>query len=240
MSPPSGTRLAARLAVALLAVLALASIPGCSDDGDEATTGTGATGQPTLPAPDGSALPPDDVDALGELYDPVLAAHGVVLTRGVLVDTSGGGYERSDEGTHLALYVRPVGPRTPDRYVEGIYELAALLSPDVFARWPGLQTYDICQEDADATEPLGAEVGALTQVELPRAVAEEFDWATGDLGDLVVLSRTTDGVRVFARAPVDEDPAWLAAQQAADDLVGSTTVPRITATTVGTAGTPDS
>ena len=222
-----------RVSAVLLAVAGLTvATAACSDDGEQASTG--ADGTPTLPAPDGSSLPPDDVDDLADLYDPVLAPYGVVLTRGALIDTSDGGYERSDEGTHLALYVRPVAPRSPEEYVAGIYDLAALLSPDVFARWPGLESYDVCQEDADTPEPPGTEVGALTQVELPRAVAEDFDWATGDLADLVALSRTTDGVRVFARQPVDEDPAWLAAQQEADTIVGTTTVPRITADTSST------
>ena len=54
----------------------------------------------------------------------------------------------------------------------------------MFERWPGLESYDVCQEPVDdgrsESEPL-----PVTQIELTREEAAAFDWATTGSADLV-------------------------------------------------------
>ena len=139
----------------------------------------------TAPAVPEGALPPAAALELEPIYGAALADLGLQLTdRGGLIDRSGGGYEPSATGTHLALYVEPIGDeRTVDEYLDGIRSVAAVFG-DVFERWPGLESYDVCQEpvedDGDpATEPL-----PVTQIELTKAEAAAFDWDTVTVVDL--------------------------------------------------------
>ncbi len=139
-------------------------------------------------------LPPTDPLALEPLYGEALAALGVELTaRGGLIDRNGT-YEVSAEGTHLALYVAPIGERTNDEYVDGIVELAKLLLPDVFDRWPGLETFDICQEAPQDNET--AYVSTITQLDLWRSASDTIDWERVELADLLRASEQDDRVVV--------------------------------------------
>ena len=103
--------------------------------------------RPGLPAFDAEQqLPPNDVGSLRELYDPALAKLGVRMTRAELIDITDSRYVPSNDGRHLAMYVEPIADYTDEQYVNGFWTVSALITPDVFERWPELESYDICQE----------------------------------------------------------------------------------------------
>lgn len=200
---------------AVLTVLLAAGLAACADDTDDAavpstidpadvttTTATGAD-------PDG-ALPPASADDLEPIYGEQLAELGLQLTgRGGLIDRTGGGYEPSAEGTHLALYVEPIGERSVPQYIDGIRSVAAVFG-DVFDRWPGLASYDVCQE------PEGESIGGdeplpVTQIELTRAEAAAFDWDTVSVVDLVrAAAAQPPGLALRVSSSLANDPAYLA------------------------------
>ncbi|WP_334145119.1 hypothetical protein [Rhabdothermincola sp.] len=213
-------------AVAVAAAVGLAALAGgCGEDGDSA--GTASTTIPAgaaalLPPIDGSQpLPPDDVAALRRLYDPALATMGLRLTRAQLIDLSKGSYTPSPTGTHLAMYVEPVGEYTDEQYVQGFWDLAALITPDVFARWSELQSYDICQEPMpsvnDDPEPF-----PITQVNITREAAAAIDWQHGSLTDLVRAARTDSDVKLVVSRAIRQSPAYKAAIEATEPATATT------------------
>ncbi len=229
-------------ATALAAALALGptlGVTACSDDSTSSTSTTVASGaNPLLPPVDGAqALPPDDVTTLRRFYEPVLEPFGLTLTRAALIDRSQGGYEPSPTGTHLALYVEPTRTFGDDEFVANLWELTAAVTPDVFARWSGLVSYDICQEpnpgEDDRPEPF-----PVTQIDVTRQAAAEVDWPAGDLVDLLVAARTVPDFAVRVKRTLRENPTYQEASQAADAEIlasGATTVP---AFTTGSPGAP--
>ncbi|CAN5746565.1 hypothetical protein BH20ACT2_BH20ACT2_09740 [soil metagenome] len=186
----SAAALALRLVTGLVAVSLL--VAGCSDgdsaDGEDRTVlAPDDTSDPPGTVAGTDALPPSSFEELAARYDPLLASHGLRLTRGALIDRSGGGYEPSATGTHLALYVEPTGVYSADDYLDGITELAALFGPMLFSEHADLETYDICQEpppaDDDSTEP-----PPITQVDLTRAQSAAIDWGTATLDTVVAAA----------------------------------------------------
>jgi hypothetical protein len=130
-----------------------------------------------VPIPTESARkPPVEAVALEPDYRDALAEIGLVLTpRGGLIDRSGGGYRKSATGTHLALYLEPLADRSVDQYVDGIAGASRVFLPSVFDRWPGLESFDVCQEPAaSADEP--KDPPPVTQIEVTRAQATALDW----------------------------------------------------------------
>jgi hypothetical protein len=231
------------LAAALVAGLAIGPVlSACSDDespsGSAATTTPEAGANPLLPPVDpAQALPPDDVTTVRRFYEPVLAPLGLTLTRAALIDRSNGGYEPSPNGTHFALYVEPTRPFTDEEFVQNLWTLSAEVTPDVFARWSGLVSYDICQEpnpgEDDRPEPF-----PITQLDLTREGSAQVDWVNGDLVDLLVASRTIPDFAVRVKRSLRESPAYVAASDAADRQIaasGGTTIP---SRSLGTLGTP--
>lgn len=180
-----------RLLVALAAMAILAS--ACSDDSDP-------------PA----GLPPVDVLDSADLFEPELTALGLRLTdRGGLIDRSDGGYEKSAQGDHFALYVEPIDDAgyTLDDFATNLVELTRLTAPRVFDAYPGVVSYDICQEPTPAldTDPDADEPRPLTQVQLTRDRVEAIDWETFDTAALFAES-TGDGNFVFVSGPIAEHP----------------------------------
>lgn len=53
--------------------------------------------------------------------------------------------------------MEPIADRTSEQYVEGLGTVT-VLSSDVFDRWPGLESFDVCQDppatEDDSDEPL--------------------------------------------------------------------------------------
>jgi hypothetical protein len=197
--------------VAGLALVLAVGVGACgSDDAAEPTEppATSPAETTTESAPERELPPPDALD-LESIYGPALAELGLQLTdRGGVIDRTGGGYEPSATGRHLALYVEPTEPRTAQQYVDGIRDVAVVFA-DVFERWPGLESYDVCQEpeqdDADpSTEPL-----PVTQIELTKAEAAAIDWSTVTVAELVRSSRAEPpGIALRVSAELINDPAF--------------------------------
>jgi hypothetical protein len=210
-----------RLAGAALAALLAVATAACGDDtaSSSSTEPPDETSTPEAPSTTGadpaSEFPPNDVAALKAIFDPLVEPLGVRLTRGVVVDRTDG-WEVSDTGTHLALYVEPVDDEayTVDDYVENIYAIAEAVIPQVFEPHPGILTFDICQEpyqaEDDRYEPFPA-----TQIEMTREQADAFDWAGGDLPELLTLLHTEEGARIHTDRDVQWSPAYVDALEAA-------------------------
>ncbi len=198
------------LSSALVLLLATGAA-ACGDDGDDAQVpSTIDPADVTSPGAPTGALPPPGALDLEPMYGEALADLGLVLVdRGGLIDRRGGGYVASASGTHLALYVEPIGDRTVEEYVEGIRTVAVVFS-DVFERWPGLETYDVCQEplavDDDREEPL-----PVTQIELTKAENAAIDWDTVTAADLVQSAMADPpGLALRVSSALAQDPMYLA------------------------------
>jgi len=205
---------ARRMRTVGLALVLAAGAGGCGSDDDAAppttTTAPGAeTTTSTTDAEAGSDLPPAGALELEPLYGPALAELGLRLTdRGGLIDRTGGGYEPSATGRHLALYVEPIGERTVDEYLDGIADVAVVFG-DVFSRWPGLESYDVCQEPEDDGSEPGTEPLPVTQIELTKQEAAAFDWDTVTVAELVRSSRAEPpGIALRVSASLINDPAF--------------------------------
>jgi hypothetical protein len=190
-----------------LAVLAI-TVAACGSDDAGPATSTVDESDTTAPTPEG--LPPASALDLEPIYGEALAALGLRLTdRGGLIDRSGGGYEPSPTGTHLALYVEPIGERTTAEYIDGIADVAVVFS-DVFDRWAGLVTYDVCQEPVDAeANDYGREPPPVTQIELTRDEAAAVDWSTVTVEEMVAASLADPpGLALRVSSTLALDPAY--------------------------------
>jgi hypothetical protein len=207
------------LVVALAAALAV-GLAACGDD-------DGAEGEPVPPGSDGSttvdpgSLPPAGALDLEPLYGDALAAVGMKLTdRGGLIDRSGGGYVASPTGRHLALYVEPIeDERSTEAYYDGILDVAVIFS-DIYDRWPGLETYDVCQEPPDPFGRQEAEPLPVTQIELSRSQSDAIDWDSVTVEDLVRGAQTDPpelALRVSTEMAAYPPYAAAAGSEAQDD-----------------------
>jgi hypothetical protein len=209
------------------------ALGACTDDADvgsggatTAASATIATGETAAaraalpPVADDQDLPPQDVSSIRGVYEGALATMGLHLTRATLVDTTDGRFEASSQGRHLALYVEPVAERDLAGYAEDLWTLSALLTPDVFERWPELESYDICQEpvpgDDDADEP-----PPVTQLDLTREAAERIDWDGGHLADLLVAWHTDPEVVLVAGRDLRRTPLFQEADAQARERTGA-------------------
>ena len=86
---------------------------------------------------------------------------------------------------------------------------------DIYDRWPGLETYDVCQEPTDPNGTQGPEPLPVTQIELTRAQSDAIDWDTVTAEELVRASRV-DPPRAHARRGRATE---MAAHRAYTDLV---------------------
>jgi hypothetical protein len=178
-----------------------------STSGAATTVPTGPT--TTLPAfeGDGAEYPPPDFDGLAAFFDPLVAPLGYRVGRGVLIERAT--YRETPEGDHLALYLEPFGPRTPDDYALEFLPIATLFVPAVFMAWPGLASFDICQEQFDwvgDTPPPG-----ITVFDITREAAAAIDWSTVDLAALLAADESLDGLRIHAVESVQTSAVWSAA-----------------------------
>lgn len=208
-------------AVALATVLALVAA-ACSGDGDGATpstidpsevTSSSATEEPV------GELPPAKPLDLEPIYGEALAELGLRLVdRGGTIDLSGGGYVASPTGRHLALYVEPIAGRSTEEYIDGIRDVAVVFS-DVFDRWPGLESYDVCQEPLDPDGTQGEEPLPVTQIVLTRAESDAIDWDGVSTVELVRRSLAEPPELVLrVGAELAEEPAYAAV---VEEAVGS-------------------
>lgn len=197
------------------AALVLAACGASDAVVDSATATTRPTPAPGLPAfADEQRLPPNDVGSLRALYDPALEALGVRVTRAELVDTTGNKYVPANDGRHLAIYVEPIADYSDEQYLNGFWNVTALMTQDVFERWADLESYDLCQEPLPAVDD-SPEPFPVTQVNISRGAASTIDWQDGDLVDLLVVARTDPDARIVVNRRIRDTPAYVAADAAA-------------------------
>ena len=208
--------------VALLAA-ALVALGACGNDG--AVTATSSPGTTTTIAPStttsapesvtttapsttaaSDALPPHDFDPLVEIFDPIVRPLGYELTRGALIDRDT--YEVDPEGGHLALYLAPLEDVSFDTYAADFPRIAEALIPMVFARWPGLESFDVCQEQYGFT---GGTPPSLTIVDLTAEAAAQVSWEGLDLETLIGYGNAVEDIAVWARNGVKESETWRSA-----------------------------
>jgi hypothetical protein len=209
-------------AVFLLLVLAScgddAASPSSTTDPSSTTTGLPSstastvlapttTFTPTLPS-GGGDLPPTDFDTLAAIFDPLVEPLGYRLGRAALIDLAT--YEESPEATHFAVYLTPLAAKSPDEYAAEIMSVARVFLPAVFETWPGLESFDVCQEPFEFegdTPPPG-----LTVLEVDRATAEAIDWASLDLAGLLDARQEHAGLFLHAQSAIKSSATWEAAE----------------------------
>lgn len=195
-------------------------IGACSDDDDAPDAAGEIPSTTTTSAP--TDLPANDEQALKALFDPFLEPIGQKVTRVGLYDLSVG-FELSDTGDHVAIYAEPIDPEGEGwdtaRYIEATAPGMAATAPFVFDTWAGVNSMDLCQEppQAEAPEP---EPPIVTQINLSRADSAFIDWENVTLADLIAARlRSPQTARASAGTEVRQHPDWIAAEEAAADLV---------------------
>jgi hypothetical protein len=126
-------------------------------------------------------LPPSSRKELVRVLGPKVAPLGLHITRAALVDTDN---RRSANGTHLALYVEPDGAYSPAEYLAGTATVSRVFLPLVFDRWPGLRSFDVCQEPPPEVDDR-PEPAPETQVFVRRGGRDAVDWQNADLAELL-------------------------------------------------------
>jgi hypothetical protein len=169
-------------------------------------TTTSADTLPTLPVT-ADDLPPPDVAAVAVLFDPLVEPLGYRVGRASLIDRAT--YRETPEGRHLALYLTPLTAKTADQYATDFLAIARTFMPTIFDHWPGLESFDVCQEPYEwegATAPPG-----LTVFDIDRESAGEIDWQTVDLAGLLLADGQLEGLAIFAQEEIHSSPVWQAA-----------------------------
>ncbi len=169
------------------AMLLLAPVALLSGTVDSATA--------TVARADGS-LPPSARKDLAAIFGPQVRKFGLRITRAALVDTK---QERNPRGTHLAIYVEPIGEYTPQDYVDGTVSVTRVFLPSVFTRWKGLRSFDVCQEPRPAVDDREAPPPE-TQVFATRAGSRMVDWSEVDVATLKATSDREDAAAGKERA----------------------------------------
>jgi len=137
-------------------------------------------------------LPRGTVEALAPIIDPLVRPLDLRVTRAELVDR--GASASGPAGRHLALYVEPMTAFSDDRLVQTIVPLARVLTPFVLQQWPGVESYDICQESPGSD---GGPAQTQTVFDVSRAYALAADWSRVDLAALVdQYNRGRPGLRM--------------------------------------------
>lgn len=148
------------------------------------------SGAGPAPEPRASLPPLNDVAFFDQLYGEELAALGLRLTRAARFEENPTHqpYSPTPTGTHLALYAEPMATFTADRFVANIAPLT-LVFRDVFDRWSGLTSFDICQEPIQAEAVEEKEPIPVSQVRMTRVQALGLDWDRLDLPALIRAAR---------------------------------------------------
>jgi hypothetical protein len=155
---------------------------------------------------DDPPLPPHDLTALAEIFDPIVEPLGYRVTRGALITRET--YAVDPEGDHLAIYLAPVTDISFDTFASDLPAITAVFLPLVFDRWPALASFDVCQEpfaSEAATPP------SQTIVDLTREAAGVVDWDGIDLAGLIRAGSDVDGLTVWARGDVLNSDTWQSA-----------------------------
>ena len=199
-------RPATRLTACVGLVLALVACSGSSDSGSTPAPVTGA-------AP---GLPPATFADLAPLFESQVRPLGLRLTRAALVNA--GTRRPSPTGTHLALYVEPTSQWSDSRQVEAIVPLTRTLGPGLFARWPGLDSFDVCQEPSPGADDR-PEPSPVVTVDMTREGSDAIEWDRADLVTLSVASARGSGVRLSASEAIGREPTFRSAREKAQAVV---------------------
>jgi hypothetical protein len=160
-------------------------------------------------------LPPPAREELTAILEPKVAPLGLRVARVALVD------ERTrtpaPDGRHLALYVEPTSAWTSRQFVEAIAPLAQRLVPDVFSRWPGLVSFDVCQEPPPGVDDR-PQPPPVTTLEVTKEAVAKIEWGTADLSTvLAAVIRRTPGIRLNVSQPLSHEPALKLAEARAQE-----------------------
>jgi hypothetical protein len=164
-----------------------------------------------------AGLPPPDRAALVRIFRPLVAPLGLTITRAALVDADD---SRSATGTHLALYVEPVGEYTPAQYVDGVVTVTQVFVPRVFRRWNGLRSFDVCQEPLPKVNP-SAEPPPETQVFVRRRGVHALDWEHAELAGILAAADRAEhdspiALSVYVAQHLHDVPAYASAEAQAN------------------------
>ena len=166
----------------------------------------------------GAGLPPAILADLAPIFDPQVKPLGLRVTRAALV--SANPRVPSPAGTHLAIYVEPASHWSAAQHVEVIVPLARTLASNLFARWPELESFDVCQEPSPGVDDRPAPP-PVTTVDMTRAASDAIDWETADLITLAVASARRADFSLSASPSLGHDPALRAALEKAKTIVDS-------------------
>jgi hypothetical protein len=196
----------------------VAALPACGDD-DAPVDRAGTSTEPAA----GLDLPVNDTAELRAIFDPRFEPLGQRVTRIGLYDLTDG-FDPSDTGDHLAIYVEPIdaeGAGWDDaRYIETAAAGMAAATPFAFAEWADLNSVDVCQEPPQSANA-APEPPIETQLLVDRETSGEIDWDTVELSDLIAArDRAPDAVTIAARQGLEEHPLWMAAVEAAAEQSG--------------------
>jgi len=151
---------------------------------------------------DDTGLPPRGKAAISAPFERELSDLGLRITRAALVDPDTG--LRGPGATHLAVYVEPTGSAySPDDFADGVVTVSRVFLPSAFERWPGLTSFDVCQEPLPGVDD-SPEPAPKTQIAVSRAEADEFDWAGADLEEYLDRAVAVDDeeLRIYADSEV--------------------------------------
>ena len=156
---------------------------------------------------DDKGLPPGDDAGLEQIFQPFFDPLGLEFTYGSVAS-----------GRHLALYVEPTGPATDQQYLERLLSSATTIIPFLFAEFPGLNSFDICQEPVPTGPADPEHPEPRTVVVLTRKGAESVaDWSTATLADLIKASGIGRGGEVRVDAAIAQLPGYVEARAEAQE-----------------------
>jgi hypothetical protein len=169
-------------------------------------------------------LPRNDKAAIEKVFSRQLDRLGVRLTRGALIDRKTG--KPSDRGTHLAVYVEPIGPYTADDYAARIVPVTKVFAPLSFERWSGLTSFDVCQEPLPSVDTR-PEPPPKTKLDMTRKASRRIDWRKLDLPQLLTDAKRlgTRQLSVYAEPEVRRTAMYQDAAVKAQAAVPSTNPP---------------
>ena len=177
---------------------------GRYDDSTSSDPASVARFSPDSSLSDSGDLPPRTFTGLTEIYQPLVEGMGLRLTRAAVI--------RLNTGPHLQLYVEPSGTAiSPQDYVARIVPLAKAIAPGAFSSYPGIATFDICQEPPPGVDD-SPEPPPVTVLFLTRDQVESVHWDTVSLRDLRKLVKDTQGGELTADANVSALSDWTAAE----------------------------
>lgn len=169
-------------------------------------------------------LPPNDKAAIEKVFESRLDRLGVRLTRGALIDLKTN--KPSAAGTHLAVYVEPTRPYTPDDYARRVVAVTRVFAPLSFDRWRGLQSFDVCQEPLPEVDAR-PEPPPKTKVEMTRDAARKVRWQGLDLATLLIDAKRlgSRALSVYAAPDVRTTPRYQKAAVRAQAAQTTTSAP---------------